>query len=87
MKPSKEKGYVLLAVVAYQTPPRLLIITPITVILDVSSDPLAVCLQVMNRNDASYKTGALAAVVPACLKPLSVRTTGAGCQNKFLMQT
>lgn len=39
------------------------------------------------RCHASYKTGALAAVVPACLKPLSVRTTGAGCQNKFLMQT
>lgn len=51
MKPSKGKGYVLLVVVVYQTLPRLLIITPITLIPDESSDPLAVCLQVINRKD------------------------------------
>lgn len=39
------------------------------------------------RCRASYQTGAVGAVVPACLKPLSVGTTGAECQNKFLMQT
>lgn len=39
--------------VVYQAQTRLLIITPIAVIPDVSLDPLAVCLQVMNKQMTS----------------------------------
>lgn len=48
--PLKRKDCVFLAVVVYQTLPKLLIIA-ITLIPDVSSGPLAVCLQVVKRKD------------------------------------